>query len=212
MGSTSVVVAAQTGKAVKVDAGSLISVIDIEGTQVGDMFAFSDDDLNEHLSTGHTRSLNRTLFPEVGQAFMSNRGRPILTFVGDTSPGHHDMLFAPCGPAVYRLKFGVDGWHPSCEENFGLAVKELGYDISSIPDPVNVFQNSPLVDGTLVLKRAETRPGDRFTVRAEVNLVFVLTACSSDLAPTNGGRCTSLGIEVSPPSDVAGSAGRGPGR
>lgn len=203
MPSASVVVQAQTGMAVRVDAGSLISVVDIEGTQVGDMFAFSLEDPSEHLSTGHTRSINRTLFPEIGQPFMSNRGRPILTFVNDSSPGHHDMLFAPCGPAVYRLKFGVEGWHPTCEENFELAVKELGYDFSSIPDPVNVFQNSPLVDGTLVLKRAETQPGDRFTVRAEMDLVFVLTACSSDLAPTNGGRCTSLGIEVSGPTAVA---------
>jgi hypothetical protein len=182
---------------VRVSARSLISIVDIEGTQVGDMFAFSLDDPSEHLSAGHTRSINRTLFPEIGQAFISNRGRPILTIVADTSPGYHDMLFAPCGPAVYRLKFGVDGWHPSCEENFQLAVKELGYEFSSIPDPVNIFQNSPLVDGTLTLTRTQTSPGDRFTVRAEMDLVFVLTACSSDLAPTNGGRCTSLGIEVS---------------
>jgi uncharacterized protein YcgI (DUF1989 family) len=195
-----IVVEAQTGRAIRVEEGSLVSVVDIEGTQVGDMFAFSVGDPTEHLSPGHTRSINRTLFPEIGQSFMSNRGRPILTFVGDTSPGYHDMLFAPCGPAVYRLKFGVEGWHPSCEENFRLAVTALGYESIEMPDPVNVFQNSPLVDGTLVLKRAETEPGDRFTVRADMELVFVLTACSSDLAPTNGGRCTSLGIEVGPPA------------
>jgi uncharacterized protein YcgI (DUF1989 family) len=204
MPTETVVVEAQTGRAVRADAGSLISVVDIEGTQVGDLFAFSVDDPTEHLSTGHTRSLNRTLFPEVGQAFISNRGRPILTFVADTSPGYHDMLFAPCGPAVYRLKFGVDGWHPSCEENFRLATKDAGYEFPTIPDPVNVFQNSPLEDGTLVLKRAQTRPGDRFTVRAEMDVLFVLTACSSDLAPTNGGRCTSLAIEVLSPDEAAG--------
>ena len=203
MSLASIVVEAQTGRAVRVDEGSLISVVDIEGTQVGDMFAFSVDDPSERLSTGHTRSINRTLFPAIGQSFMSNRGRPILTVVSDSSPGHHDMLFAPCGPAVYRLKFGVEGWHPSCEENFELAVKELGYTFPSIPDPVNVFQDSPLVDGTLVLTRTKTKPGDRFTVRAEMDLVFVLTACSSDLAPTNGGRCTSLGIEVEGPTAVA---------
>jgi uncharacterized protein len=199
MPSGPVIVEAQTGKALRVGAGALVSVIDIEGTQVGDMFAVSIEDPSEHLSPAHTRSINRTLFPEIGQSFMSNRGRPILTYVADTSPGHHDMLFAPCGPAVYRLKFGVEGWHPSCEENFKLAVKALSFDVSTIPDPVNIFQNSPLIDGTLVLKRAETQPGNRFTVRAEMDLVFVLTACSSDLAPTNGGRCTSLGIEISPP-------------
>jgi uncharacterized protein YcgI (DUF1989 family) len=109
------------------------------------------------------------------------------------------MLFAPCGPEVYRQKFNVEGWHPSCEENFHKALAAIGWTLPTVPDPVNVFQNSPLRDGELVLQRTQTKPGDRVTLRAEIDLVLVLTACSSDLAPTNGGHCTSMGIEVTGP-------------
>ncbi len=196
MPTQSVLVPAQQGRAVRVSAGSLVSIVDLEGTQVGDMFAFSPDDPTEYLSTGHTRSINRSLFPKLGESFMSNRVRPMLTFLEDTSPGFHDMLFAPCGPEVYRQKFGVEGWHPSCEENFNLAVKELGFTLGATPDPVNIFQNSPLLEGELVLTRTQTKPGDRVTLRAEMDLILVLTACSSDLAPTNGGHCTSMSIEI----------------
>ena len=75
-------------------------------------------------------------------------------------------------------------------------MKELGYTLAATPDPVNIFQNSPLKDGELVLTRTQTKPGDRVTLRAEMDLILVLTACSSDLAPTNGGHCTSMSIEI----------------
>jgi uncharacterized protein len=198
--TTSIVVPAQRGKAITLKSGSRIAVVDIEGGQVGDMFAFSDIDPSEYLSAAHTRQLHRRLFPHLGEPFATNRLRPILTMVSDTSPGIHDMLFAACAPATYRVKFGVEGWHPSCEENFHLALKELGHDVDRIPDPINIFQNSPVVEGgggDLVLQAARSAPGDRVVFRAEMNLIFVLTACSSDIAPTNGGRCKSLLIEIS---------------
>ncbi|NLW52843.1 MAG: urea carboxylase-associated family protein [Tissierellia bacterium] len=35
-------------------AGQFVKVIDVEGGQVADFFAFSRDDLKEHLSVGHS--------------------------------------------------------------------------------------------------------------------------------------------------------------
>ena len=189
----------RSGKAVRVRAGTLIAVIDVEGSQVGDVFAIADDDHDEYLSAAHNRQWYRLLFPRLGEPFVTNRLRPILTMVEDTSPGLHDMLFAACAPATYRVKFGVQGWHPSCEENFHLALKELGAEFGRIPDPVNVFQNSPVTDATsgqLELRAAKSSAGNRVVFRAEMNIIFVLTACSSDIAPTNGGKCKSLLLEI----------------
>ena len=195
----SILVPAQSGKAIRVKSGALIAVVDIEGAQVGDAFAIADDDSEEYLSPAHTRQMHRRLFPHLGEPFVTNRLRPILTMVSDTSPGIHDMMFAACAPATYRVKFGVRGWHPSCEENFHLALKQLGLEFGRIPDPVNIFQNSPVLEGhggDLELRTARSAAGNRVVFRAEMNLIFVLTACSSDIAPTNGGICKSLLIEV----------------
>jgi hypothetical protein len=195
----SIHVPAQTGKAIRVKSGTLVAVVDVEGAQVGDLFAISDDFPDEYLSPAHNRQMYRLLFPRLGEPLVTNRLRPILTRVADTSPGIHDMMFAACAPATYRVKFGVEGWHPSCEENFHLALSELGFEFGRIPDPVNVFQNSPVLEGPggkLELRTAVSAAGDRVVFRAEMNLILVLTACSSDIAPTNGGRCKSLLIEV----------------
>jgi uncharacterized protein YcgI (DUF1989 family) len=195
----SIVVPAQTGKAIKVSAGTHIAIVDVEGSQVGDLFAIATSDPSEYLSASHNRQWYRRLFPSLDEPFMTNRLRPILTMVEDTSPGFHDMLFAACAPATYRVKFHVKGWHPSCEENFHLALKELGVEVGRIPDPVNIFQNSPVTDaglGQLELRTAQSSAGDRVVFRAEMDLVFVLTACSSDIAPTNGGKCKNLLIEL----------------
>lgn len=195
----SIFVPPQSARAVKVKAGSLIAIVDVEGRQVGDMFAFSQADPTEYLSAAYTRQLYRKLFPAIGEPFATNRLRPILTMVSDTSPGMHDMLLATCSPATYKVKYGIKEWHPSCEENFFNAVRDLGYEFDHIPDPVNIFQDSAVKSGSteIVLKPAQTVAGDRVVFRAEMDLVFVLTACASDTAPTNAGKCKPLLIEIS---------------
>src|SRR5258705_12358724 len=106
-------IAAYSGGWLEADRGSLIRIIDVEGSQIGDRFAVSTTDMNEWLSTSQTRAAVQRLFPRVGQAFRSNRFRPILTFVDDSSPGVHDMLWRSCDPLLYE-SVGVQGYHPSC--------------------------------------------------------------------------------------------------
>src|SRR5690349_2790380 len=95
------VVPAGEGRAVRVAAGRRVRVVDLEGGQVGDLFAFAADDPRERLSAAHTRSGTSRLFPEIGEPFVTDRRRPILVLADDTSPGSHDMLIAACDPARY---------------------------------------------------------------------------------------------------------------
>ena len=105
-------VPAYEGRAVSVAKGTTIRITDLQGHQIGDMFAFVRDRSTEWLSTGATRTVHTRLFPEVGGAFVTQFLRPILTLVADTSPGVHDMLYPPCSPAQYKAA-GVLGHHPS---------------------------------------------------------------------------------------------------
>ena len=111
-----VLVPAREGRAVPLAAGERFRVIDVEGGQVCDLFAFSADDMWEYASAEHTRVALDRLFPGPGQSFVTNRRRPILRLEEDRSPGVHDMLCAACDPARYR-QLGVHGWHASCQEN-----------------------------------------------------------------------------------------------
>jgi uncharacterized protein YcgI (DUF1989 family) len=193
-------VPARTGIAIDVDAGQRLAVVDVDGGQVGDLFAFNRADLSEYLSASHTRAFNSRLFPAVGQAFMSSRRRPMLWVLADTSPGYHDLLVAACDPARYQ-QLGVEGWHASCAENLATALAARGLTAGHVPQPFNLFMRTPpAADGTIRWLPAETKPGDRFEMTAEQDLVVVLSACPSELSGINAGGLSDLALAVSDPA------------
>jgi len=190
-----VVVPGYEGRYVKVTQGQLIRVTDLEGTQIGDMFCHLSHDPGEFLSTSVTRLVYRTLFPKVGEYFYTNRHRPILEFVADNSPGFHDLLMAPCDAEMYAHRGFPD--HPNCRDNYKLTARQAGLEDRLVPDPVNIFQVTPVhSDGTITVERTQTQPGDNVVFRAEHDVTVIVTACSSDTGDINGGCSTALSLEV----------------
>lgn len=191
-----VTVAAGGGGAVRVPAGRHVVVEDPEGGQVGDLFAFVADDPVETISASHTRAATRRLFPAVGEAFWSTARRPLLTLVRDTSPGIHDMLLAACDPVRYRMLGAPDG-HRSCATNLIEALEPFGFAPPVIPQPVNVFMNTPpQPDGTIAYLESPSGPGDHLVLRAELDLVVALSACPMDLIPISRGGLSPLVLRV----------------
>jgi uncharacterized protein len=187
---------AREGRAVRMSAGDRIRVIDPEGGQVADVFAFCADDLSEYHSAEHTRVFVNRLFPRVGEQFVTNRRRPILTLEADTSPGIHDMLCAACDPSRYE-GLGVEGWHASCQENLQQAMAGLGHADVEIPQPINLFTNIGLgPDRELLWRPALTRAGDAVTMRAELDCIVVVSACPQDIVNINECRPGPLAIEL----------------
>jgi uncharacterized protein len=171
------------GRAVRVEAGRSLRVVDIGGGQVADLFAFSLDDPSERLSAAHTRAQHFRIFPAIGQSFMTNRRRPILLLEADTSPGVHDMLFAACDAARYA-DLGASPGHRSCAQNLREAIAAFGIAPVEVPQPVNLFEHVAIrTDGTLAWEPTASRPGDHVQLRAEQDCLVVVSACPYDLAP-----------------------------
>jgi uncharacterized protein YcgI (DUF1989 family) len=189
------------GRGVRVAKGGRFRVVDLDGHQVGDLFAFRADDPSEYASAEHTRPYVDRLFPAVGQPFVSNRRRPILVLERDDSPGVHDMLCAACDPPRYE-QLGVEGWHASCQENLRRAMAELGHPEVEVPQPINLFMSIPVhPDGTLGWEPAPTAPGDSVTMRAEMDALVVVSACPQDIVSINDRNPTRLAIEVLEPGE-----------
>jgi len=199
-----VFVPARAGRGVRLRAGERFRVVDLEGMQAGDLFAFNASDPAEYASAEHTRVYAKTpeearncrLFPRVGGYFVTNRREPILYFEEDHSPGQHDMLVAACDAKRYEL-LGYPG-HDSCVENLARVMAEFGFEDVEIPQPINLFANFPVhEDGTFTQELLQTKPGDYVTLRAEMDAIVVLSACPHDVLPVYGPMGpTSMAIEV----------------
>lgn len=200
MTETGIDIPGYEGRAVRIDQGSNFRVIDVEGCQIGDMFVLSITDPREYFSPALTRQVIFRLTPRPGDVLYSNRRRPMLSFLDDTSPGRHDMAFAPCDPGFY-VDLGADETHPNCRDNFYRAVKDLNISLAPPPDPFNLFQNTvPGADGDFAVGQTLSKAGDYVEFRAEMDVVVVVTACSVDL-PVAGiepicGKSTTLRIQV----------------
>jgi uncharacterized protein YcgI (DUF1989 family) len=192
-----VLVPAREARAIRVDSGRRLRVVDVEGGQVVDLFAFVADDPGEYASAEHTRIWVNRLFPRVGQEFVTNRRRPILILEQDNSPGVHDMLCAACDPIRYELLGAKE--HASCQENLKRAMAELGHDAIEIPQPINLFMSVGVEpDGSLTWGPATTKAGDDVVLRALLDCIVVASACPQDLNEINNYRPSSVGIELLP--------------
>ena len=189
-------VPAREGRGVRVAAGQSFRVIDVDGGQVADTFAFRADDISEYHSAEHTRAYVSRLFPRVGEHFVTNHRRRILRLEEDLTPGIHDMLCAACDPERYT-GLGVEDWHASCQENLQRAMAELGHPDVEVPQPINLFMNIPVGEGgTIGWEPAPTGAGDSVTLRAEMDIVVAVSACPQDLVPINSGDPTEIELEV----------------
>ena len=188
-----------SARAVSVRTGDKIEIVDVQGQQVADVWAF-DVGAPLWLSTSHTRDLTERIFPLVGQSFVDQDYGPVLTFLGDRSPGCHDMLHPACNPLLFERE-GLQG-HPNCADNCRDAMRGKSISVAPLPDPVNFFQRSlPKADGSIVIEPAVSAAGNSVVLRAERDVVLVVSACSVDFWPTNGDSCSDLDVRLySPPS------------
>src|SRR5438034_10624432 len=123
---------ARRGKAAHVRKGQHVRVINTHGTQVVDTWAFNADDVTEWMAMEASRAWFLKLAASVGDSFVTNRRRPILTLVEDTSACAHDTLMAPCDPDRYGL-LGVKGYHDNCRDNLHAALAEPGIKLPATP-------------------------------------------------------------------------------
>lgn len=192
---------ARTGKAFAVKKGDLIRLIDIDGQQPIDFWAFKKQGTAlvepcEFLSCEHTKTTIEKLFPERGDAAYTNLRRPIVAVLGGSSVDQHDMQYAACDPIRYKL-LGFKGKHANCQDNLHKSLRTIGAKLSFTPQPWNIFANFIVnKDRTITIKTPTTKAGDDILLRAEMDAWIVVSACPQDMNDTCGGKPTDIGVEV----------------
>ena len=172
----------QRGIAFEMSTGDCLRVIDPDGEQVADFIAFARGDLKEWLSSGRTLDYNGTIYLTTGHVLYSNRSNPMLTITSDTV-GRHDFLYTPCSPETFSILYKTTGHHPSCFENLATSLCAFGIEPDAIPTTFNIFMNVEVTpSGVLSVLPPRSRAGDYIEMRAELDLVVGLTACSAEMS------------------------------
>ena len=194
--------APQTGTGFVISKGSLITITDAQGEQVSDLISFAHDDAREWLSSGRTIDYANTIYLTTGHTLYSNRSRPMWTIIEDTV-ARHDFLLTPCSPETFAIIYHTTGHHPSCFENLSRAVGPFGISPDSIPTTFNVFMNVDVgLSGALAILPPRSKAGDHIVLRAEMDMIVGVTACSAELS--NNGSFKPIDVEILAPAPVSG--------
>ena len=176
----------QTGVAFELGKGRILRITDPEGEQVSDVMAFASAgpgraEASEWLSSGRTIDYNNTIYQTTDDVLYSNRSNPMFTILEDRV-GRHDFLLTPCSPETFEMLYeGHEGYHPSCLENLTENLKRFKIGADDIPTTFNVFMNvEVLPSGEIAINPPLSKPGDFVDLRAEMDLVVGLTACSAE--------------------------------
>jgi len=189
---------ARSGRAIRLQAGQSLRIINTHGHQVVDTWAFAAHDLTEFLSMEHMRAAIDRIMPRPGDALVTNRRRPILTLVEDTSPGIHDTIIAACD--IYRYQgLGIAGYHDNCADNLRAGMAALGLVPPEVPSPLNLWMNIPVrPDGSIEWRPTVAKPGDYVVLRAEMDCVLAMSACPQDIICINACDPTEAHYELLP--------------
>ena len=179
----------------EVRTGQRVKVIAVQGKQIGDLFAFVLGSSDEQLSPGHTRRKVASIYPVLGKPLYSNKRNPLLLLEEDTV-GVHDLLSPACDYYLYK-DMGFDE-HPSCRGNLVATLERFNFTPDSLPDPHNLFQNTPIVDleGRQEVRESPAKAGDYVLLETMMDLLVIVTACSMDRGPANGGNPTDMMMEL----------------
>jgi len=170
----------QSGAAFKLKKGNYLKVSDPFGEQVSDMVCFNLDDKREWLSSGKTLDYCSTLLITKGHKLYSNRSNVMMEILEDTN-GRNDFLLAPCSPETFKIIYGNHEYHPSCFENLYTNLGSFGIEPDEIPTAFNIFMNVQFrADGTLTVDPPLSKKNDYVVMKAHMDLVVGLTACSAE--------------------------------
>lgn len=170
----------QCGTSFVLQRGQTLRVTDPCGEQVSDLFAFRRGDLACSLSSGRSIDYASKIYLSTGDVLYANDSRPMFTIVADTVR-RHDFLLTPCSQTMFEKLYRHVGHHPSCLENLCTSFSKYGVQPEQISTTFNIFMNVQVdAAGCVSVLPPTSRAGDFIELRAEMDMICALTACSAE--------------------------------
>lgn len=178
-------------------AGQTLRIVDLEGNQAVDFLLYAAEDDAERYSAQDTVAAQGNLFLRQGTVLRSNEGRPMMTITA-TSVDYHDTIGGACSCESNTLRYGhhTKAQH-ACVENFLEANLLEGRGKRDIVSNINFFMNVPVeADGSLGIVDGISAPGLTVDLRAEMDVIVVVSNCPQINNPCNGFNPTPVRMIV----------------
>lgn len=180
-----------------VATGQVLRIVDLEGNQAVDTLFYDARDTANRYSAPETVRRQGNIFLTTGTALVSVAGDVLATILADTC-GRHDTSGGACSAESNTCRFGHDTrYMHNCRDSFLAELSRRGMGKRDLVSNINFFMNVPVTDtGHLDIVDGISRPGAYVELRAERDVLCVISNCPQINNPCNGWNPTPIRILV----------------
>ncbi|GAA4628077.1 DUF1989 domain-containing protein [Actinoallomurus vinaceus] len=180
-----------------VPAGRTLTITDLGGNQAVDCLIYDAHDSAIRYSAQDTVHAQGGVFLTTGSVLLSNEHTPLMTVTEDTC-GRHDTVGGACSKESNTLRYGHHTWSQhACVDNFLAEGARHGLGKRDLVSNINWFMNVPVeADGTLGIVDGISAPGLTVTLRAETDVLVLVSNCPQINNPCNGFDPTPVRMAV----------------
>jgi len=187
-----------------VAAGDVLTIVDVGGNQSADCLVFNAHDTAERYSVPDTLTWQGNAYVRQGTVLRSGLGNPLMTVVGN-EVARQDTIGGACGKESNTLRYGHHtAFQHGCRENFLAEAAKHGLGARDLVSNLNWFMNVPVeADGALGIVDGISGPGKRVAVRADMDVLVVVSNCPQVNNPCNAFDPTPLRMLVTRPTSTS---------
>lgn len=177
--------------------GDTLTIVDVGGNQSADCLMYSADDHDERYSVPDTIAWQGNAYVREGTVLRSNTGSALMTVTANEID-RQDTIGGACSKESNTLRYGHHTqYQHACRENFLIEGSKHGLGARDLVSNLNWFMNVPVeADGSLGIVDGMSAPGKRVAIRAEKDVLVVISNCPQMNNPCNDFNPTPLRMIV----------------
>lgn len=179
--------------------GQTFRIVDLEGNQAVDTLFYNAHDYSERYSAVDTIREQGNIYLSTGSKLLSIDGNTMLTITADNC-GLHDTVGGGCSAESNSVRYPLEKrYMHNCRDIFveGLLQLGNGMDKREITHNINFFMNVPISpDGTLIFADGISAPGKYVEMRAEMDVICLISNCPQLNNPCNAYNPTPVSLLI----------------
>ena len=175
----------------------ILRIEDSYGQQAIDTLFYNAEDFSERYSSQDTMREQGAAYISTGTKIISSEGRVMAVMTADTC-GRHDTSAGACSCESNTVRFGhYTKYLHACRDNFVLEVSKHGMSKRDVVPNINFFMNVPIEpSGEMTIVDGISAPGDYVELKAEMDVLLVISNCPQINNPCNGFDPTPVRVLV----------------